>query len=758
MRRMFGFEIRKLYGNKLFCWFSVLFLSGALVLPGVQIFLPDENGNSRKELSQSYQEYTEMPMDAALEAIREREQLLGWKERAVQMDLYPEEYRADFWRSLEEESGMDRVELVRFLEDTVPGDVENLRGELARLETVQNYISSIAGYEAYRESIFARRDQMESSVFGQGGAYAGRLAQYTAEAYEETGMIVPEPSDPEGVLVAMGDQTDILLCCAVALLFGVFLFLAEKGSGVEALVLTARNGRRVSWGVRTVVAVLGSSLFCLFLLGSRLCWSMVCIGLGDIGRPLQSVPGYYASAWSAAVWQLLIMSAVIKTGGTALVALVFSTCCYIWDGTAAWCGMVGSIAVSYAAGMIKETSVFQPFRYLNLISAFQTELYGGTALFLKFGQWPVPWSSAAVSAGVFLAVLCISAGVLKKTGLDGKGKSGKRKRGWNRGGKIRSPFLLELKKLLVPQYGYFVLLLVLLLQGVFWHSFYSRKGTVEQLYEAGVKQVQGIYTDEKDEQIQTRYQEMLAEQDSYQSVQVEAMARLAELSGYLQERSRTVKVQYLYETGYEMLLGLRLPGSRYQPLLIALSLVLLLGGISSIETESGMEMLCTSTQGIEELRKRKLGTAMAVTVCIVLVNWLPEMLFAVRSFPVSLKEMPAPAVSVQSLVSAPGWLPLGGAVAWVAVVRLLGAVLTMLVVAECSRRSQSYLAAVLKSMAVVAGEMALYMVLPGQWKLISLFGLLAGAGVCDFSGTGILCIAGWLVVGIVLYRKNVIQN
>lgn len=761
MGRMFCFEIKKLYGNKLFCWFFVLFLLGTLLLPGAEIFLQDETKSSRKERSESYQEYAQMPAERALEAIEERKKLLGWKERAVQMDLYPEEYRGDFWRSLEDESGMERSELIRYLESAVPGDIENLSGELARLDTVYDYIRSITEYGTYRESILARRDQMETSVFGRGETYAGRLAQDTAEAYEETGIIDMEPSDPEGVLAASGGETDVLLFCGFSLLVSVFLFLAEKGNGMEALVLTAGSGMRVSWGIKTVTAVLGSSLFSLLFLGSRLCWSAACIGLGDIGRPVQSVPGYYASAWSMAVWQLLAVNAMIKTGAAVLVTLFFSVCCYLWDGAVAWCGMAGSMAVSAAAGMIQETSVFQPFRYLNLISVFRTELYGGTVLFLKFGQRPVPWTAAAVTAGFALGALCIIAGAVKKPGLEGKGKTGKRERRIgalkekiSRGrGMVRSPFLLEMKKLLIPQYGYLVLLLVLLLQGVFWNSFYSRKGTAEQLYEAGVRQVHGTYTDEKDEEIQAGYQEMLASREFYQTVQVDAVARLAELSSYLREQSQTVEVHYLYGSGYEMLLGLRLPGYRYQPFLTAVSLVLLLAGISSIEAESGMKMLCESTQGTDQMRK--LATALVLTICVAFVNWLPEMLFAVRNFPVSLREMQVPAVSVKSLTTAPGWLSLGGAVAWVAIVRLAGAVLTMPIVLECSRGSQSYLAAVLKSAAVLAGELALYLVLPGQWKLISLFGMLAGEGACGFGIVSTTAVAGWCVAGGMLYRRYV---
>ena len=761
MGRIFCFEIKKLYGNKLFCRFFVLFLLGALLLPGAEIFLPDENGNSRKELSRTYQEYTGMSADTALEAIEEKTRLLGWKDRAIQMDLYPEEYREDFWRSLEDESGMEREELIRYLERAVPGDVENLRGELARLGTVRDYIKSIAEYGAYRESIQARREQMETSVFGKRDTYAGRLAQDTAEAYEATGRIDMKPSDPEGVLTASGGQADILLLCGFSLLVSVVLFLAEKGSGVEALVLTAENGRSMSWGIKTAAAVLGSCLFCLFLLGSRLCWGAVCIGLGDPGRPVQSVPGYYASAWSMAVWQLLIVNAVVKTGASVLVALVCSACCYLWDGAVAWCGMAGSLAVSWAAGMIQETSAFQPFRYLNLVSVFRTELYAGNVLFLKFGQRPVPWTAAAVTAAVILGALCITAGAVKKPGAEGKGRTGKRERktgtlGRNisRSGRtVRSPFLLEMKKLLIPQYGYLVLLLVLLLQGVFWNSFYSRKGTAEQLYEAGVRQVQGAYTDGKDAEIQARYQEMLADQAFYQTVQVDAMARLAELSSYLREQSQTVEVHYLYESGYEMLLGLRLPGYRYQPFLIAVSLILLLGGISSVETESGMELLCESTQGTDRMRRRKLAAALTITTSVALINWLPETLFAVRNFPVSLREMQVPAVSVQSLMSAPDWLSLGGAAAWVAAVRLAGAVLTMLIVLGCSGGSRSYLASVLKSVAVLAGELALYLVLPEGWKMLSLFGLLAGEEACGFGSAGIVAVLGWSVAGAVLCRR-----
>ena len=755
MGRLLCFEIKKLYGNRLFCWFFVLFMFVALLLPGAEIFLPDENGNSRKELSRTYQEYMGMPADTALEAIEERTRLLGWKDRAIQMDLYPEEYREDFWRSLEEESGMERGELIRYLERAVPGDVENLRGELVRLVRVRDYIKSIAEYGSYRESILARSEQIETSVFGKNETYAGRLAQDTAEAYEAAGRIDMKPSDPEGVLTALGGQTDVLLFCGFSVLISVFLFLADKGEGTEALILTARNGGRISWGIKTVTAVLGSGLFCLFLLGSRLCWGAVCIGLGDIGRPVQSVSGYYASAWSVAVWQLLVVNAVVKTGATVLVALVFSTCCYLWDGAVAWCGMAGSLAVSCAAGMIKETSVLQPLRYLNLVSIFRTELYGGTVLFLKFGSRPVPWIAAAVTATVILSALCIIAGAVKKPGAEGKGRTGKRerktgilRRNISRGGRTaRPPILLEMKKLLIPQYGYLVLLLVLLLQGVFWNSFYSRRGTAEQLYEAGIRQVQGVYTDEKDAGIQSRYQEMLDSRDSYQTVQVDAMARLADLSSYLREQSRTIEVHYLYEPGYEMLLGLRLPGYRYQPFLIALSLVLLLGGISSIEAESGMEMLCESTRGAGEMRRRKIMAALLVTICVTLINWLPEMLFAVRNFPVSLKEMLVPAVSVQSLMKAPGWLPLGGAIVWVTAVRLIGAVLTMLIVSACSERSQSYLGAVLRSAIVLVAELILYMILPGQWKLLSLFGLLAGEGVCGFGIVSTAAVAGWCVTG-----------
>lgn len=745
MKTLLKYEVKKLFYHKIFVRIFLLFCMLAFILPITYLHFPDKDGKDGRELSKRYQIYiNEFDINnsvvLAQKELEEQIQRLKWKEKVEQIALYPKDYQAIMWELLEEESGYKREALKDIMEQVVVPENSTIQNEILLLQEVYAYVQKIAEYPAFIENIFLQKEIILSSILGKEEVYAIRLAELTSKAYEPMQTVSIIASDPVGVSIAFGDDTDSVLLCGFSIFVCAFLFLQEKELHITALMLSAKNGRVGTYWGKIMVALGLSSLFCIVLLGSRLICGIYGIGLGDLSRPIQSVPDYYTCAWNFTVAEGLLFHGIIKIITTLLVTLLFCLVCVIFDGAIAWCGMLGSVAVSIMTYMgISETSVLQPLRYWNFC-AFYNMKWFCEPTYLKIGTIPISYRLVLIISIAIITGLIILVGFekgYKRKSIVFKNKKNFLKReisseytsNYENVGKekYKYPFYrkkenrlkgivyLEWKKILLPQYSFIIVIIVCFIQIIFANSFYARIGTAEKIYQNYLLELQGPYTKEKHEMVQKLYLEMSENAEYYQSVQLEAVEKLIELSDYLEAKSEITEVSYVYESGYEVLMGLREIGYRYQPLTIVISIILILSGVFSIEKESGMELLCNTTQGTKNMLRRKLKIAFWITFFLFVINWLPEVIFTIKNFPIT--EPFTSAISIQKLKNAPAWLSLAGVIVLVVCIRFLEMLAVAGMVLFYSYHSKTYLNTTVKSMLTLGIGIAVYYL----WKIAIIY-------------------------------------
>lgn len=218
------------------------------------------------------------------------------------------------------------------------------------------------------------------------------------------------------------------------------------------------------------------------------------------------------------------------------------------------------------------------------------------------------------------------------------------------------------------QQGILLLTMLVFLLPLFYRTFYTDHSPAEMRYQAKILSIEGGYSPQVSESLTEELVELQSFRDSSDNPlireeldnRISALNRVLELIGYL--ATCEGPICYVYEGGYEAMLGIRAVGVRFEPALIAIALSLLLPGLFAFEQESGMNGLCQTTSSIQKLHRIKWLIGILISAFVFFICWLPETVYICRSFPMG--QWNAPAVSIPSLASYPRWMPLWGAVAW----------------------------------------------------------------------------------------------
>lgn len=691
-------ELKKLLHNGTFRVFLCIALLAGAVNPLLARFSPDDSGNRPAHYAAAFAAYAGQTPEAVIEGTAHQIELLRAAQDyellaqlpAEMAQVHLEYILSEYDLTEEEMQSLNTGSLLRFGEDAY--------AEAALLEAVQKQAARAAEYPAYLDSIGQQEQTIRNSSLYRDNAYALHLAQVTAEAY--TGLAKqPLPlADPTAVEAALGNWVDDVIGCAIACLAALFAFLQERQEGMTALLFSTRRGRRATYTAKLTLVTLFGGASCLALTALRL---GLAGDLGDLSRPVQTIPAFYTSPWPISVGAMLVLSALQRTAATVLVGVLMSLVCIALDRALA----LGTAAL--AAGVqvlcwraIDSASWLQPLKYCSIPALFSEETLLGNAVYVKLFGTPAAYGWVffllLVPGGALAAWLGsrLYARSHRALAIPARVRSQREKK--------VSPglFRLEFGKLLLHQRCAILLLLVIALQPWFYNSFRSHLTADELRYLSVLQPIQGDYSEETHASLLAQRQELadlesaaqgLASQDLQD--RIAALDRVLLLSDYLS--TRTEPVCYVYETGYEALFGVHPIGVRYQPWLMGLAPCLMLPGLFTLERETGMDRLCRTTAGLRRVNRVRVRIALLLTVVVFAVCWLPEVWFIHKTF--LLAEPTAPAVSLQMLSALPGWVPL-----WLAAVGLwlgrLGAALGAgALVCIVAKKTGKYLPAALLS-------------------------------------------------------------
>lgn len=312
--------------------------------------------------------------------------------------------------------------------------------------------------------------------------------------------------------------------------------------------------------------------------------------LGDLTRPVQTIPAFYTSPYAISVGTMLALDLVLGISASVFVGIVMSLLCVTLERSLAL-GVAALVTLIQVLcwRLNDSASVFAPLKYLSVPALFSGETMIGNAVFVKLLGIPVNFvhTSLFMMTGVS-GMLTIFAGARyanahKTISLPIRVSKPRHS------GKLPGIFRLELTKLLWHQKAALLLLLILALQPRFYDSFHARLGTDELRYLAAIKTVEGEYTQEKQESLESQREELNTQliQTTDPLMQDELNARLTALEqvialgNYLATREE--KASFVYETGFEAMFGIRPVGVRYQNHLIAVALCLTIPSLFTLD-------------------------------------------------------------------------------------------------------------------------------------------------------------------------------
>lgn len=688
-------EWKKLLHNGAFRIFLCMFLlAGALspLFTGLDRTTPE-----------IYEAYEGMSAEEVLADIELRQRNLEIVRTLELNAMLPPEIAESLLENLVDQYGLTMDEMEAIDPATQLRFTEEAWSESQLLNIIKAQAERAIGYSAYLQSIREQEQTIQNSILYRNNPYALALARKTAQEYADLDGLVLPLADPTGVEIVLGAWIDDAIPCVIVCLTAMYCFLQERQEGMISLLFSTKLGRKATFLAKlSLVAIIGAvscMLFSLFRLGYA-------GDLGDLNRPVQTIPSFYTSPYGIDLGTMLALDLIQRIAATVFVGIVMSLLCVTLErslalGAAALLTLVQILCWR----LIDSASVFAPLKYLSVPALFSGETMVGNAVFVKLLGIPVHFVHTSLflllAVGTALASLAGHryANSHKTISLPVRAAKARHSR------TLPGIFHLELAKLLWHQKAAMLLILVIALQPRFYDSFHARLNSDELRYLAAIKTVEGEFTSEKQASLEAQQEELNAQlmqtadplmQDEL-SARLNAVEQVIALGNYLSNREENVS--FVYETGYEAMFGIRPIGARYQNPLIAIALCLMLPSLFTLDRETGIHSLIQTTAGTKKLRWTKYRIAFLLSTLVFLICWLPEVWFICKAF--DLSQWTAPLVSIQAFSRYPGWLPIWLAVAGLWVYRYAVAMIACVIVCKTGEKTGKYIPSVLISLLII---------------------------------------------------------
>lgn len=511
-------------------------------------------------------------------------------------------------------------------------------GRYKALSYLEEEISAVNGYEAYRESIQSRYQQSQSiSVFAKDkgqNQYMERIAQ----KYKELEISAPMELQPyQGLLKVFDYYVHDILAVVLLIYLVSVVFIQEQRNGKADFARTMSRGG-VPLFCAKACTVYGAMLFYLF--GTFLIHMVLAgrvYGFISLDAAIQSVPGFYSVpyAWNIGTY-------IAAYGGLQGAAAFFLTAVSIflarWFGseikTAAGLAFIMGWSV-WSQSVMNGDGIEAVFRIWNVWGAFRGESVIKDYEILRFGNILIEQNLGIP--------ICIAVGILLLTaGGRHCSKERKKKREWNRKKKRRPHGLLyyEMKKLWFYQGGIFLFAACIWIQAAAVYQYNPHIGTDEFYYQKYIDEFGNRITAETDSKIAAeRLRLERLEEELYQTEDAaksdKLIYELERQGGFQKYTERTEMLRkdekppvLLKDAQYDLLFS-NTDVSQMMVILLCVSFAFLIPAAYQKEKETGMEVLQnTSWSGGEKLRRLKIGTILSYGIPFLLFSaamiWIKE--------------------------------------------------------------------------------------------------------------------------------------
>lgn len=536
-------------------------------------------------------------------------------------------YEAGLWQQLEQS-----------LDGGALSDYDALRSQLAAADAALERMQQAEDYPTFRTGLAAEaRLKLRLGLFD---GFAALSLQRGAAAYDTLADVTPRPVFLGGVELLLSFRLTDALALLFPLAAGLTLLTHERATGLLNLTRPTRYGRCRAYGRKLAAAAALSTAGFAALYGVNVLVAGALYGFSGLDVPVQSLYGFAACPYPLTVGQLLALAAGMK--------YLWLLCCTTLVLLLCVCTEKAALAAASGAicGVVSAVMAASPRLWLRNLSLWQ--LADGQALcreavYLNLLGRP---ADRVLCGAVFLGLVALAAGA-GGTALYARTPGGSGKRtfpAWILP-RPRHTRLLghELYKALLSQRGLWILLTFFVGMALLYGRFTPAHSEFDVYYRNYSAILAGAPDGEKDAylaaeqarfdglnarllELAVQYPDPVAFERAARTVEDQLRAQDAFQLAQSQYRQLRPGQVYLYQTGYQQLLG---PEARRQNVLelggAFLALSLLLSASFAGERACGMDALLTASPRRRDAVCRKAAIAALYALVLTLGLWLPGM-------------------------------------------------------------------------------------------------------------------------------------
>lgn len=520
-----------------------------------------------------------------------------------------------------------------------PRELDSIYDEYFQVKAAAARVQEAQNYEQTRTDLIAQSQiKIMLGLFGDEDSFEVRSLKRGMADYQALSDVTPEVSFFGGIeLLTDWPMTDLLVAL-IALLPSLMLFAYEREMGLQALTQPTRFGRWRLYARKYAACLVTTVAATVLLFAMNWCIVRVLFGPVSLSAPVQSVYGFSACPVRLSIGQFLLCLLGEKLlWGLACVSLMVALSAALGNVV----GVIGAIAAVFALELAMSSSNQLWIRWLSLVRlADGQELFQG-AIYLNFFGIPLRRLPVCLTA---LAVIACAGGIFGAVCNNCSSLGRKKAHSWH---KIRvlttNLTLQETRKSLFLRHGAAILLIFAAIQLVRYQDVSSYRGTEEQYYRNYSQELSGLPSPEKDKYIQEQteyfdgiFAKLQALSEKYDPESQEYEAAYSLIANQLQPQSAfeqaTYQYQslekgqsYLYETPYEILLGVqRRTADAVNYAIAFLMIAMLFSGFFAGERESGMDILQTAAGKNKGIFRRKMLLVIVYTALIAGIAFIPR--------------------------------------------------------------------------------------------------------------------------------------
>ena len=260
------------------------------------------------------------------------------------------------------------------------------------LRYVISDVEKVADYKGYLQSIADSAEKYSRlSIFMDGDEFSKRNVEKTAAVYASLPEIIPIPGKSRGVVMASWYNGSVMLGFIFVLYIVFLLMTREKEIGSLNLTMTTKHGHARHGAVKLAMCLIASLVSAFTLEAENWIIADIYYGLGDMSRPIQSIPEYQPSVFDISVFGFMLITAAFRILCVFMAGiLVFFIACR----SRSLPGLAGKLALVFGIEgalyyVVSGKSIWGLLKYINIYTGLDSQELLGNYMNLNLFGYPV---------------------------------------------------------------------------------------------------------------------------------------------------------------------------------------------------------------------------------------------------------------------------------------------------------------------------------------------------------------------------------